>query len=325
MLQQDTTNINIPDTGTATGDTNNLQSAQPDAPSPAYQPAYYTNYNKPDYDTVIYRDFFVNSKISPESGNLCFFKLFTKPHKPAENKNTTGLKQHAADKPVGILDNTLADVPYWTLGIMLFALVITAFLRFTYHRLFNHVISAFYHYPTSNRLFQGRNAVFTRFSVIFNLLFIINSGLFVYQTCLFYNITIPGIAEYQLYLAITGALAGFFILKIIIYKISGMLFLTSNAINEFLHNMFIYYKTFGLLLIPVTISIAFMEQQYVPYIIKGTAIVFILFFLLQIIRGIIISFKNKFSIFYLILYFCILEILPVLVIYKEGFRWFIES
>jgi hypothetical protein len=72
----------------------------------------------------------------------------------------------------------------------------------------------------------------------------------------------------------------------------------------------------GLVLFPVVLLVAYYpgEDPAIP-VVTGIIVAFILYFML-IYRGTIILLKKQLSIFYLFLYFCTLEFLPLVLIYK---------
>jgi hypothetical protein len=86
--------------------------------------------------------------------------------------------------------------------------------------------------------------------------------------------------------------------------------------NEYLRNIFLFNKIFGLIVFPLLVAHPFIDIKFRFIFIYAGIIIFVLLFILRIFRGIVISVKNKFSIFYIILYLCTLEILPVLIFYK---------
>ena len=76
------------------------------------------------------------------------------------------------------------------------------------------------------------------------------------------------------------------------------------------------YKNLGIYLIPIVIGIAYIHEKLKIYVVYAGIVLFVLAYFLKFYKGIQIIIKKDVLIFYLILYLCTLEILPVLIIYK---------
>lgn len=89
-----------------------------------------------------------------------------------------------------------------------------------------------------------------------------------------------------------------------------------NEINEYLFNHSIYTLASGLIIIPFVIILNFTKFGSIV-ILKSTFVFLLLFLLLRLMKITSLSIKNKIgSLFYIILYICTLEILPLVVLYK---------
>ena len=89
-----------------------------------------------------------------------------------------------------------------------------------------------------------------------------------------------------------------------------------KIIIEFLSNNNIYYRTAGVLLLPIIISIPYVPDNIAEILLYCGIAVFCSSFILRVIRGFVLSFKVKLSLFYSFLYFCVLEILPILYVLR---------
>jgi hypothetical protein len=122
--------------------------------------------------------------------------------------------------------------------------------------------------------------------------------------------------SYSVYLICLGIVIGYFFAKRLIYYILGVLTESKAEVQEYLFSITVFNRVLGLFLLPVTATIAFVPlSQVEPILVVGLAIIGI-FYLMSLIRGAKIFLKKHFSISYLILYLCTLEILPLLLIYN---------
>ncbi len=204
----------------------------------------------------------------------------------------------------------------WMLGVILFSLFVFTLVKYFYKKILSQILHSNYNYQISNRLFNERNMPVQRIYFILNLIFTINLGLFIYQALGYYSIQIFDIYGFYLFLIYSGTIILIYSLKYIIYKISGFVFLAEEQFSEYLHNIFIYNKTVGLILFPLIICIPFMAEIFSSILVNTGIAIICIFYIFGIIRQIKISIKINFAIFYIILYFCIVEIIPIFLFYK---------
>jgi len=113
-----------------------------------------------------------------------------------------------------------------------------------------------------------------------------------------------------------GAVLAFTYSKIFLYKIVGFVFDCSNQISEYLFYTQTSRRVTAQILLPLTFLLYFVSGKIaLSALILGVVIVFS-FNVFSIFRGIKIIAEKEFSIYYLILYLCSLEILPLLIVWR---------
>jgi hypothetical protein len=118
------------------------------------------------------------------------------------------------------------------------------------------------------------------------------------------------------YLICLGIVIGYFIIKKILYSLSGIMTESRHEVQEYLFSITVFNRVLGLFLLPLTAIIAFVPlYDPQPLIFTGISVVLI-FYLMSLKRGAKIFLRKHFSISYLILYLCTLEFLPLLLIYN---------
>jgi hypothetical protein len=225
---------------------------------------------------------------------------------PSENGNS-GLQL-----PVRKINQTNYD---WLTLVLLIALVLFASVRTIWNK---YVVSLFHsvvNYATSIRMFQEKNTSVTPAAFQLDLLFYLIFSAFTFQLIHFFNINLP-FSNLKLFIFSTGLILSYFLFKKLIYRIIGFLIEKNGETAEYLFNMNNFTRIAGIVLFPVVAIIAFypFDNLNVP-ITAGIILVTAIYFLL-IIRGFVILLKKQFSIFYLFLYFCTLEFLPLVLLYK---------
>jgi len=210
----------------------------------------------------------------------------------------------------------------WMIGIFVIVFLLFSIVRVFYRNYGGQLFKTVFNFGESKRMFQEKSLGFTHAAFGLDLVFYFMSGVFFYQVADFFSIKFYSV-EWINYFFITGGLIFFITVKKILYFFMGYVTRSSYETSEYLFNKNNYNRVLGLFLFPMCLIIAFiphLEQEYLFII--GIAIFLFLYFLL-LFRGIKILLRKQFSIFYLILYLCSLEILPILYLYKLAMKFYL--
>lgn len=204
----------------------------------------------------------------------------------------------------------------WVLGVIALLLVLFAVLKVSFTKQLQTIVQSFF----SNRVLGNLNKEDNLFtSWPFLLLFIqfgFTVGMFFYLVSQFYNIAFSG-TGFQFYLSISVLIVMLYILKIVILRMLGYLFNIQKPISEYITILYLSYFNLSLLFIPLVVAFALSPLKYGPYYIAISMILLITVFAFQFIRaGLNILSHHRFSKVYLFLYFCALEICPILILIK---------
>jgi hypothetical protein len=204
----------------------------------------------------------------------------------------------------------------WVLGFILLMLIMFAILRISFSKQLTTIIHAFYSNRVLNNLNKEDN-LFSSWPFVFLFIqfgFII--GMFLYLIAQYYQVSY-GAGGFQFFVTISVGIVVLYILKIMVLRVIGHLFNVQKPVHEYVSILYLSYFNLSLLFIPLVIAFALSPLKYGLYFIAiSTVLVFITFFLQFIRAAYIILSNNKFSKVYLFLYFCALEICPILIIIK---------
>jgi hypothetical protein len=105
--------------------------------------------------------------------------------------------------------------------------------------------------------------------------------------------------------------------KLLVVKLVGVVFKVEGAVNEYIFNIFLHHKAIGIFLFPVTIALAFIKDIPPHYlVVTGWSIIAVVL-VYRTLRGMLGGIQTAgISKYYLFLYLCTLEILPLIVIIK---------
>jgi hypothetical protein len=100
-----------------------------------------------------------------------------------------------------------------------------------------------------------------------------------------------------------------------IFRFCGYVFKASNETSDYVLNLYLFGQVTGICLLPVIIFITYFDNS--KSIIFIGALVIILLCLYRLFKGFVIAFsKSKVSVYYIFLYLCTLEILPLVLLLK---------
>lgn len=204
----------------------------------------------------------------------------------------------------------------WIVGVIILSLIIIASVRIIFNTYLKQLFNATIKYSTATRLFRERNFNLLHAAFRLDVLFYLILSLFIYQNAYFFGITLGVTNPFLNYLICFCSIVAYFLAKRFVYMLIAVLTESKTETSEYLFNINIYNRVLGILLFPICLALAFIPLSDDKYLILIGLVLVSIVFLLNLSRGVRILFKKQFSISYLILYLCSLEILPLLVIYK---------
>ncbi len=205
----------------------------------------------------------------------------------------------------------------WIIGVLIISLVIFITTRLFYNKYIKNVRKSAYNFNIAERSFQETNIIAKRAWFFLNLIFILNMGLFAYELCKFFGVNLRDI-WHPVYWMLLFSLCIFIIYftKYIACQITGFLFKRQKLFSDYLFNVLLYNKNTGIFLFPVVIAIPYVPENIKRFLVIIGLVIIAWFLFWRLIRSLQLVINKKVSFFYLILYLCILEILPLLVLYR---------
>lgn len=210
---------------------------------------------------------------------------------------------------------TIQAFPSWTLYVVLLSFLTITLLRMAYARFLEPILNAVLSHRETIHLYTNRNSITQNTSIILQFLFLLNGSFFLFLTGSYLGI-MPDIPDFYILISLLAGLFFLYQLKYLFLYLLGFFFDQLKAFTEYIHSISVFNKVLGLLLIPVTAGLTIMSEHFAAYFIYTGVSVIVLSYLIRITRGAKIILDNGFSVFYMFLYLCALEILPLLIVYK---------
>lgn len=205
----------------------------------------------------------------------------------------------------------------WVTILLFLVTVLLATVRVAYSKYIAHLFQSLVNYSTSFRMFRERNYTILHGAFRLDVIFYITLTLFVYQVLGFIGkerILVQ--ADFAFFGFTLACVLVYFLIKRTIYIVIGSIVESVNETKEYLFNMDNFNRSLGLTLIPVTALINYYPANNPSTTVYLGLFMVAVYYLFNLQRGISILLRKPASLFYLFLYLCTLEILPLLLIYK---------
>ncbi|MDQ8004606.1 MAG: DUF4271 domain-containing protein [Pedobacter sp.] len=256
------------------------------------------------------RDSLTNAKWLDSLNNGYGFGVFSLTHliNQANNMSEKVDYQHGKLLPKG-------DV--WILAIIGFLLVLFAILKNTFAKQLSSVVQSFYSNRALTNLNKEDNLVTSWSFLLLFIQFGFTIGMFFYLVAQYQGLPEVSQGGFSFFVTVSVGVIFLYLLKIVCLRTIGFVFDIQRPLHQYISILYLSYFNASLVFIPIIIAFALSDQKYGSgYIILGV-LALVLIFVFQFIRAAInILSQYRFPKLYLILYFCTLEICPILILIK---------
>jgi hypothetical protein len=237
----------------------------------------------------------------------------------------TGINQQIQEEAKASLVKHLRageEIPFrslhndWITLIILFTAFVFALIRKSSDNIFQGAERFFLFRGINTPNARDTGGLFTLESTIKNLVSFLMLGLFSYSAASYYNIIPSSITGIVFWIISVIIIITALTLRHLICHLTGEVSGEREAFTEYLMGIYQFYRFSGLSLFVVTILISYTTIFPEKSCLIAGVIALAILYMIRIIRLFIIFINRNISLFYLILYLCALEILPVLIFVK---------
>ncbi len=210
---------------------------------------------------------------------------------------------------------------FYMFFIVLFGSLIIIYLRAFEWRLFSKILVAMVNMKVTKQLEREDYTPTRKVSLLLLLLYLIVMSAFMYRFSEAFLIHINNDSWWAYFLMAPILLLFFHGTKLIINFLIGQLCAEDKTLYAFNFNLLLMLKATGLVLLPIVILYEFSQINKLLLLYIG-GITILYFYLARYWRILIISINRpQLAVFHIILYFCALELIPILFIKKILFRY----
>lgn len=204
----------------------------------------------------------------------------------------------------------------WLILLIVFLALLLAWIRIYYNKVIIRTFESTINQQSARKLIDEKSNILQKASAFLTGLYTLSSGLFIFEFLNFFHFNIFDIKGFKLFIFCILSVFIFYIIKSFFYWITGVLVKSERESQEFISNGNIFYKSIGIILLPLVSTIPYVPDYVAEILLYSGVALFIVSFIMRVIRGFVVSFRFRLSLFYSFLYFCALEILPVLYVYQ---------
>lgn len=208
------------------------------------------------------------------------------------------------------------DSKDWLSGFIILALIIAGVVKLTAGKYLSDLFSSVRFQQSASKLFSTANLQNEKPSWALNVLFFLSTSMLIFEFAHIGGKSPEQLSDPVFFMIVIAGIIGYFSLKTILYRFVAFVFDSEQATKEYLFNANMLSKVFGLACLPIVSIVPFVDNLTAGFLIKAGIVLFILMYIIQLLRGAKIILYSPLSIFYMFLYFCALEILPLSILIK---------
>lgn len=204
----------------------------------------------------------------------------------------------------------------WIPAIVILSFLLLTWIKLIYVQFITPVLVSAFSLKEADRFYNAKSTATQNAFLVLQAIFAINGGIFLLFVADHFGFVLPAAHPTLLFLAAALLILLVFATRSAAIRVVAFLFDKSALFDRYLHSVSLYNRIYGILLLPVILGLLYAgETVYEPLLYAGVIMAGV-FYMLQLVRGLEIAAKKKFSVFYMFLYFCALEFIPVIVLFK---------
>jgi hypothetical protein len=204
----------------------------------------------------------------------------------------------------------------WIMITVLFLLFGFASMRLFFGKDIQLILNAFYDTRLFNQSVLGGNLFNTWPFIFLNLLFGLSVGMYLFLVGKFFDLDYA-LDGWKWYLLLSLSVVGLFTLKIYVLRILGFLLEIHKIVRFYISILFLTYFHAAILFLPLILAFSLSPLAYAHTFLYAGLLLTALLIIYQLFRvSAQLLAQQSFPKFYLFIYFCALEICPILIIIK---------
>jgi hypothetical protein len=206
--------------------------------------------------------------------------------------------------------------PAWLFFLLFILLGIFAWIRIYYGSILMQTLQASVNFQVATRIFMDNSLLQKQLDNFLYIFYFLSTGFLLYVAETRFRLFPYGMTGVKLLPFNLLLLTGLFFARILLVNLAGLLFNKMRIFREYLYNAYIFNKLLGVTLLPLLLFVLYTTGVIGKVFQWATIMAVFVILIMRLARGIIFSFRKDISIFYMFLYLCALELVPLVLLYK---------
>lgn len=203
----------------------------------------------------------------------------------------------------------------WLTGLFIICLILISWIRYYNFRRIKQLFRAVSGRHHVNQLVRDGNLVEERITPGLAVIYLSSLAVIIYQLFLgYFSAWLNSPEPWLIFLIIIGSIGFMWFLKLMAIRLTGLIFRTKQDTAELILTNMIFNGATGIVIFPFVVA-GFYSGNLL--LIKVAGAILVMGMALRFFRSLMIGLSAQtFSVIYLFLYLCTLEILPLLILYR---------
>ncbi len=206
--------------------------------------------------------------------------------------------------------------PVWLFIYLFILLGFFAWIRLYYGNILIQTVQASTNFQVATRMFKDNSLLQNQLDKTLYALYFLSMAFLLFIVEEEVELTPNNLNGILLYLFNLALLVGIFFGRIVLINLAGLIFNRIRIFREYLYNVFIFNKLIGMIILPLLLFVVYTSGVLRGMFLWLTMFTVALVVMMRLFRSVIFSFKKDVSLFYMFLYLCALEIVPLALLYK---------
>jgi hypothetical protein len=206
--------------------------------------------------------------------------------------------------------------PFWYFIYLFILLAIYAWISVYYSNELVQTFQASINFSLTNKMFNNKSLLQNQLDAVLYLYYFLSLTFMLYFMELRTGVIPLKLQGALLFLFNFGLLAVLFFGRLMLHNIAGFLFNRTKIIREYLYNMFVFNKLSGLVILPLMFLVVYTRGSLQDIVFWTIIFALSGILVMRLIRGVVFSYKKDVLNFYMFLYLCALEIIPLVLLYR---------
>ncbi len=215
-----------------------------------------------------------------------------------------------------LLDMVPIHYPTWVFLYLFTLLAFFAWVMLYYGNIFTQTIQATVNYQVSSRMYKDNSQLQSQLDGSLYVLYFLAVAFLLNFLEIRMDVIPYDLHGALLYLFNLALLVGVFLGRVLLVNVVGILFDRVQILREYQFNAFIFNKVMGMAALLMSLFLLYTTGTVREVVFWTTLVLIALILIMRLIRGIVFSFRKDVSFFYLFLYLCALEIVPLVLLYR---------